>query len=163
MQCGSDGTNLQPWIDASLATVAFSLQEMHVSLTQHTHLTVYSARWFVMICFGSLCFVYSYWEIVFIFTGNLPFKFTVWICSHFTILCADMWEATLQMSNMLFLNIFWELQMLKSHLSFSFLSFLIFFFYISTAKSIKMRCVTFCKIGIPCGGIQLKRRSYFVK
>lgn len=67
MWCGRDGNKLQPWPDVSLAAVAFSLQEMHVSLTQRTHLTVYSARWFVIICFGSLCFVYSYWEFVFIF------------------------------------------------------------------------------------------------
>lgn len=63
-----------------------------------------------------------------------------------------------------FLTFLENYKMLKSYLSFSFffLSFLIFFF-ISTANKIKMRCVTFCKIGIPCGGIQLKRRSYFVK
>ena len=98
------------------------------------------------------------------FTRNLAFMFTIY--SHFTVLWADMWEAGWQMFNISCLNTFarmMNVEITSLSLSLSLNSSAFFLFLILTANQWKMRCDIFCIIGIPCGGIQLKGRSYFVK
>lgn len=69
------------------------LRQMHVSLTQHRHLTAYSPTWFVTVCFG-FCIVFISTEDVYLFYARkLVSTFTVKLSSHFPALWADVCEA----------------------------------------------------------------------
>lgn len=124
--------------------------------------------WFV---FGSLCSVYSYWEscIYFLNPGNLAFMFFhINLFSFYNPLwAADMWEARWQMLE--------NDECWRSHLSLSLWTRQLFWFFFSSffnfhSKSIiiiikkkekKWDVIFFVKIGLPCGGVQLKVEVIF--